>query len=442
MERGDTETDIDGLAAFLEDAKLKDKLPRAVEKCQEWGAVDIQEVLADPDLLQEFAEYLQLKLLEQRRFDDIVQRVKAGLARKDSVGSAKAGGDFRPTKLPVDGGSSYVVKNTFVESRDHQPVDLSAMARASTVPSDIHASARHPRLQARIEEGEEDEEDEEQRDSMHRSSPSEALKRLNTMELWRQYDQDGSLAWSNQHEASSSSDPFTGTAAGEQMDMAAFGASQGNPMWGMWPPMMMPPMGPIPPMYMPGMFGPGVPIYPPGMEVPCAPSEKPTPKNSLEVESVGGRKAQVTWVSPSRFLGTKDSHAHASPGFQLSLCGEGVDASSPSASMLSAVNFKIMIHPKEHSQVKGGASFKKAKGRGFVQLQCLDTLPEDAPEVIFSIAVGHGRKRGPVRHCFRSQTTGRLQSNQAEWDFNSHVDGGALTVLLEIEPCQQARGAC
>merc|ERR1719382_804970 len=96
-----------------------------------------------------------------------------------------------------------------------------------------------------------------------------------------------------------------------------------------------------------------------------------------------------------------------------------------------------MIYPKVHSNVKGGASFKKSRGRGYVELNCMDTLPDDAPEVTFSLAVGSAKKRGPTTHCFRSSVVGRLPPNQAEWDFKAQVEGGAIKIFLYIEPCQK-----
>merc|ERR1740121_546091 len=96
-----------------------------------------------------------------------------------------------------------------------------------------------------------------------------------------------------------------------------------------------------------------------------------------------------------------------------------------------------MIHPKVHSDVKGGASFKKSRRRGYPELSCLDTLPDGAPEVTFSLAVGSAKRRGPTTHCFRSSSLGRLPPNQAEWDLKSCLEGGAVTVRLYIEPCQE-----
>merc|ERR1712060_370632 len=70
----------------------------------------------------------------------------------------------------------------------------------------------------------------------------------------------------------------------------------------------------------------------------------------------------------------------------------------------------------------------KAKGKGYVELSCEATLPEDAPEVQFRIGVGKEKEtsktetRGTVSHNFHQQKIGRLPKDQAEWNFESAVD--------------------
>jgi len=167
--------------------------------------------------------------------------------------------------------------------------------------------------------------------------------------------------------------------------------------------------------------------YPPGMELEPRPL---TPRASLDVEDESPSRAKITWTTPARFLNSKDSHAYVSSEFRLSL-GAGPCPST-------VARFKMMIYPKVHSNVKGGASFKKARGRGYLELSCMDTLPDVAPEVTFSLAVGSTKARGPTTHCFRSSAVGRLPANQAEWDFKAQVEDGAVTVLLYMEPCQRA----
>jgi hypothetical protein len=307
------------------------------------------------------------------------------------------------------------VKNTFLEESPTVPV----MGRTSTAPPAVQFVCKQPGAQERdcIAEG-----DDEEDSNPVPGSPANLI-RAETVEMWPQYPQDGRTMWTQQRDASSPSAPFIGAADGEPTEGLA--AWQASHMWmlGMWPPMMMPPM------YMHGEGYP-MPTFP-GMEAAYAPEQpkQPTPRASLDVEDEGQSKVKVVWTTPARFLSSKDSHAHVSSEFRLAFGG----GSCPS----EGVKFKMMIYPKVHSNVKGGASFKKSRGRGYVELSCMDTLPDDAPEVTFSLAVGSSRKRRPTTHCFRTSAVGRLPSNQAEWDFRSQVEGSAVTILLYIEPCQK-----
>merc|ERR1719343_282574 len=134
--------------------------------------------------------------------------------------------------------------------------------------------------------------------------------------------------------------------------------------------MMMPPMAP---MCMPGVGYP-MPTFPPGMEAAYAHNQPklPAPRASLDVEDQGQSRVKVVWTTPARFLNSEDSHAHVSPEFRLAIGG----GSCPSVVM----KFKMIIHPKVQSHTKGKAWFKGSGGRGFLELSCLDTLPDGAPE--------------------------------------------------------------
>lgn len=67
----------DGLAAFLELARLEEKLPEAADFCNQIGAIEVREVLEDEELCQELAEHLQLKPLELKRFRTLASEVSA-----------------------------------------------------------------------------------------------------------------------------------------------------------------------------------------------------------------------------------------------------------------------------------------------------------------------------------------------------------------------------
>ena len=82
------------------------------------------------------------------------------------------------------------------------------------------------------------------------------------------------------------------------------------------------------------------------------------------------------WVVSARKLTSTDTHPHVSPAFGLDF-GDG-----------GAAFFKMMVYPHVVNDKKGGASFKKAQGRGYVELACEDELKKGVQEVRFRIAIG------------------------------------------------------
>lgn len=132
------------------------------------------------------------------------------------------------------------------------------------------------------------------------------------------------------------------------------------------------------------------------------------------------------WVVSSRKLSSTDTHAHVSPAFDLSLGDEGPVAS-----------FKLMISPLVVNAQKGGASFKKAGGRGYVDLACQNELPQSVPPVRFRIGIGTGERkrdpRGPVTHNFAEKAVSGLPKKDGLWDFNLAVDKGTHTFVVCLE---------
>merc|ERR1719433_241164 len=102
----------------------------------------------------------------------------------------------------------------------------------------------------------------------------------------------------------------------------------------------------------------------------------------------------------------------------------------------------MMIYPVVVNDKKGGASFKKAGGRGYVELACEDELPPGVPNVKFNIAIGQAvgsaekrlAPRGPVEHNFADKAVIGLDTKQRVWDFNLAVDKttGTFVVCLEV----------
>jgi len=119
-------------------------------------------------------------------------------------------------------------------------------------------------------------------------------------------------------------------------------------------------------------------------------------------------------------------------------------------------SFRMMLLPKVVDERKGGASFKRAKGRGLVQVKCEENLLADPGSSVLvlrlSVRGGGGAEpegpgtrepaRGPVRHDFAERGICGLPKEEEEWDFGKIVNGSqTFIVCLEILPPEAATGA-
>jgi len=159
------------------------------------------------------------------------------------------------------------------------------------------------------------------------------------------------------------------------------------------------------------------------------PAVLPAPPRAPVLErtfSVPSSLDRIRWTVDARKLKSTDREA-VSPMFELSFS--------------KIVNFKILIRPKVVSSVRGGACFKKAKGKGSVELRCLDEVTAAMnPIVTFRISVGSGTDparqeppRGPVRHDFTKKAICGLPAGQEEWDFSKAVDEATQTFVVCLE---------
>lgn len=77
--------------------------------------------------------------------------------------------------------------------------------------------------------------------------------------------------------------------------------------------------------------------------------------------------------------------------------------------------FKLMLKPQISSEGKGGASFKRAKGKCYIELKC-----EGGQDIMrntqFSFWVGDQAPRGPVEQNFSNDVVGRLPREFELWD--------------------------
>lgn len=105
-------------------------------------------------------------------------------------------------------------------------------------------------------------------------------------------------------------------------------------------------------------------------------------------------------------------------------------------SMCSAV-FKMMITPKFVMDGKGGASFKKSKGKGSVQLKCESQLGVDEGTMSFRIRIGCNDGNLSLR-CQDEWNFADvpLYTCQEERDFAKSVDVAkrSFSVILEVGP--------
>jgi hypothetical protein len=115
-----------------------------------------------------------------------------------------------------------------------------------------------------------------------------------------------------------------------------------------------------------------------------------------------------------------------SPEFLLEVAGQG------------PLRFKIAIHPTAVVDKFHGRGFKKAKGRGNLELKCESDIPAGASsEVTFCFRIGREDRmqprRGPFTHDFSERVCAQLPKNQQEWDFKAAIDeSGHFVVSLEV----------
>lgn len=163
--------------------------------------------------------------------------------------------------------------------------------------------------------------------------------------------------------------------------------------------------------------------------VPAAPEKTARqPQTLTKVFDPGTGTTCVRWTVDARKLRGNDKQA-VSPSFDLHF-----------GSHAPKVPFKMMLCPNSPNFGRGGACFKKACGRGFVQLKCESVLSGTTGKVIFRFGIGNDRKKltacgSPIEHDFSELAICDNEQSRFEWDFNKAVDQVSMTfdVLLEIK---------
>merc|ERR1712050_88024 len=135
---------------------------------------------------------------------------------------------------------------------------------------------------------------------------------------------------------------------------------------------------------------------------------------------------RVNWSVDARKLRGNDTKA-VSPAFNICL---GKD--------MEEVKFKMIIQPKVMNEERGGASFRKAKGKGKVFLKCEAELPDTA-FIHYRIILGE-EPRGPFTHNFQENAVCGLPEEESEWDFQAAVSqtSNNFVVCLELQPQRKA----
>jgi len=130
---------------------------------------------------------------------------------------------------------------------------------------------------------------------------------------------------------------------------------------------------------------------------------------------------RVQWTVDAKKLRSKDRVVVSSP-FMLPLGGQ-------------LLPFRMMLVPSVECKKARGHCFKKAEGRGSVQLKCeASDLPQDAnTRIRFSVRVGWERFRGPNEHDFRQAMVCGLPKDQEDWNFAEAEDIASRTFTVHLE---------
>ena len=141
--------------------------------------------------------------------------------------------------------------------------------------------------------------------------------------------------------------------------------------------------------------------------------------------SVNSRIFRIHWTVDARVLKTSDREK-VSPPFEVSMDGK-------------EIQFKMCLRPSLTSESRGGASFRKAKGKGTVDLRCLNEIsPTRSCAVTFRVAIGKGSESHKVsktmKHDFSQKPICQLEGEE-EWDFKTVTDEETQTFVVVLEVC-------
>lgn len=170
------------------------------------------------------------------------------------------------------------------------------------------------------------------------------------------------------------------------------------------------------PLKPPGLFE----VSSPQVATPAVLAEHPleadTTGRELRRERLGNGGVKVQWPVDAKKFNSKDKTI-ISPSFEIS----------------TGSSFKLMLKPLSAGVRKGQESFKKARGRGFVELKSM----EDGTAMRLRISVGAGTQREPVNFDFSQNSVCRIGTIDEHFDFAAGLDPTSSTcvITLEVFPC-------
>jgi len=140
--------------------------------------------------------------------------------------------------------------------------------------------------------------------------------------------------------------------------------------------------------------------------------------------SVNSAIFRIHWTVDAKVLKSSDREK-VSPPFEVSMGGK-------------EIQFKMCLRPTVTSESRGGASFRKAKGKGTVDLRCLNEIdPARSCSMTFRVAVGKGsdayRVSSTVRHDFSEKAICPLPETEEEFDFKTVTDEDTQTFVVVLE---------
>ncbi|OLP93059.1 Pseudouridylate synthase 7-like [Symbiodinium microadriaticum] len=137
--------------------------------------------------------------------------------------------------------------------------------------------------------------------------------------------------------------------------------------------------------------------------------------------SVNSRIFRIHWTVDARVLKSSDREK-VSPPFEVSMDGQ-------------EIQFKLCLRPSLTSESRGGASFRKAKGKGSVDMRCLSEISRTCV-MTFRVAIGKGSESHKVsrtmKHDFSQKPICQLEGDD-EWDFKTVTDEESQTFVVVLE---------